>query len=236
MLFLSCTIILTIVGIIALAVYIQPRFIIKYLSKRNRDVIFRFNTCKKIIALTIDDVPTENTKNVLDVLKKYNVKATFFVIGSQIEGNEHILQRIRDEGHELGNHTWENKTSLFLNSADLRNQIRNVDTLIHGDSKPKIKWFRPGFGYYNARLLRVVKKCGYFTVLGDVYCHDYYIPLPTLNSFFITQRVRSGSIIILHDLDHSVVTLETILPKLKQDGYTLTTLTGLAFSRTVNTV
>ena len=74
-------------------VYIQPRFIVQWISNRYPDVIFNFNVKSRMIALTIDDGPSNNTPHVLDILKKHDVKATFFVIGSQIAGNEHIIQR-----------------------------------------------------------------------------------------------------------------------------------------------
>lgn len=134
---------------------------------------------------------------------------------------------MRNEGHELGNHTWYNKTSLLLSSEELSRQICELDKILFTGKEPKIKWFRPGFGYYNSRILQVVRDCGYRTVLGDVYPHDYYLPFPILNGYFITSRVRPGSIVILHDLDYSVKTLDIILPELKKKGYTITTLSGL---------
>ena len=109
-------------------------------------------------------------------------------------------------------------------------QIKAVDSLIH-DKSTRMKFFRPGFGYFNNRLLRVVKKSGYQTVLGDVYPHDYYIPIPALNAYFITKRARPGSIIVLHDLEHSLTTLNKIIPKLKQENLVVTTLSKLATAR-----
>jgi peptidoglycan/xylan/chitin deacetylase (PgdA/CDA1 family) len=137
------------------------------------------------------------------------------------------LQRIREEGHELGNHTMQNKTSLFLSSKELSRQILTVDAIIHAEGQPKMKWFRPGFGYYNARLLQVAKDCGYNVALGDVYPHDYYLPFPNLNAKFVMRKIKPGSVIILHDLDHCVETLEHILPALNKLGYAVTTLSSL---------
>ncbi len=139
------------------------------------------------------------------------------------------LVRILDDGHELGNHTMYNKTSLFLSNKELESQIQTLDAIIHPNDQPKTKWFRPGFGYYNKRLLGIVERCGYSTALGDVYPHDYYLPFPKLNAFFVLNKVQPGSIVILHDLDHTVDALEQILPALQKTGYavgSLSTITG----------
>lgn len=82
------------ISIVLFAVYIQPRFVVRYLAKTYPAVLFNVNTDSKFVALTIDDGPSSKvTPQILDTLKKYNVKATFFLIGSQIAGNEKVLQR-----------------------------------------------------------------------------------------------------------------------------------------------
>jgi peptidoglycan/xylan/chitin deacetylase (PgdA/CDA1 family) len=81
------------VVLLALIVYAPPKFIIDLLANRDPNVLFRVKTNKKIVGLTIDDGPSENTPNILRVLKKYNVKATFFVIGSQIENHRDVIKQ-----------------------------------------------------------------------------------------------------------------------------------------------
>ncbi|KAL0491797.1 chitooligosaccharide deacetylase [Acrasis kona] len=217
--------------IIAVLIYIQPTFVLDFLSRRDPEVIFRFKTEEKVVALTIDDGPSSlMTLRILGRLRDYGVKATFFLIGGQVPTNEDVLLRLRKGGHELGNHTMKNKTSLMLSSDELKEQIRNMDNILFPPevNRPLIKWFRPGFGYYNKRMIRDVTECGMRLVLGDVYPHDYYLPFPYLNSLYILKSVRPGSVIILHDLPETLKTLDYILPALRSMGYKVTTLSNLA--------
>ena len=83
----------------------------------------------RYIALTIDDVPSPQTASILNSLQKYSSTATFFIIGNQIQGHEDILQRMINEGHELGNHCWSDEKSLFRSLPELADQIMRVEAL-----------------------------------------------------------------------------------------------------------
>lgn len=83
---------------------------------------------KKVMALTFDDGPNEETEKLLDILKEQNVKATFFLVGSQIAGREHIIQRIVAEGHDIGNHEW-------AQEGELSSDIKNYDKYLYGPRK-----------------------------------------------------------------------------------------------------
>jgi peptidoglycan/xylan/chitin deacetylase (PgdA/CDA1 family) len=218
---------------VAFSVYIQPRWAISLLQKIYPDVLFKIKTKKKIIALTIDDGPTATlTPQILDLLEQHNCKCTFFLIGSQIikDGNEKLLERMRKEGHELGNHTWEDVASRKLPIDELEKQIKRVDKLLFPNTQDVSKVFRPGHGRFTKEMVETAKSLGYRTVLGSVYPFDPQFKNVTINSTFVEKRVHPGAIIILHDgatRTHTIPTLQRVLPKLKEMGYEVTTVTEL---------
>ena len=139
--------------------YLQPKVVLTWLSAQNPDVLYFVNTDIKVVALTIDDAPhAAVTPLLLDVLKKYSAHATFFVIGGNIPGNEKLLDRMRTEGHEIGNHLAKDFPSIFLDKKEFEDQLVRVDTLINPGSANK--WFRPGSAFYTAGMIKLAKKCG----------------------------------------------------------------------------
>ena len=85
-------------------VYKPPEVLLRYFQHRWPDVLWRVSTSSKIVALTIDDAPSEYTNEIMQILKSHNASATFFIIGSQVAGNEKTLQDLVKNGNELGNH------------------------------------------------------------------------------------------------------------------------------------
>jgi len=135
-------------------VYFQPRAAMRHVAQMFPRVVWSFETSEKVVALTIDDAPTKHTAVILDILKQYNVRATFFVIGSYatstratnmrniaavvapangacvapkcLEQDTAILHRMLAEGHEIGNHTWTNRGSVFMSAKSFEKSF--VDT------------------------------------------------------------------------------------------------------------
>ncbi len=194
---------LGLVALSGLSVYLQPRFIIALLSRAYPEVVFTVSTKEKIIALTIDDAPTsKDTPQILDILKQYDVKATFFCIGHNIvhaDPSRDILARMHHEGHELGNHMMLDAPSYQLSEEEFTKQLLEVDCLLeeitHGSNggtpseiplnNTASKWFRPGHGFFTRKMVDTALKHGYKTALGDCYPHDPAIALSSVNSFCI---------------------------------------------------
>ena len=84
--------------------YKPPEFLLRYFQRRWPDVLWHVSTSSKVVALTIDDAPSEYTPEIMQILEEYNANATFFVIGSQAVGHEETLQDLVKNGNELGNH------------------------------------------------------------------------------------------------------------------------------------
>jgi peptidoglycan/xylan/chitin deacetylase (PgdA/CDA1 family) len=230
---------LVVVGLlltIALIVYRPPALVIRYFQRRWPDVLWEIPTRDKVIALTIDDGPSEYTSRILDVLRANGATATFFVIGSHMKGREGFVKRMVQEGHELGNHAMHDEPSYKLANAELTAQIREVDEMIENIysacqvSRPG-RLFRPGSGFFSSRMRKTVRAMGYRLALGGIYPHDPQVPFWRLNGWHIRSLLRPGAIVISHDgRQRTVPMLESLLPHLRRKGYRVTTVTEVLAS------
>lgn len=224
---------LIIVGLISL-IWRPPAALIQYLQQRYPDVVWEHSNVKgRVIALTIDDGPSNYTQDILDILQANEATATFFAIGSHMSGNEEVLQQLLMNGHELGNHAVYDEPSWRLSSDELSTQIQAVDRQIgalygaSGLPHPR-RYFRPGSGFFTSRMRALVSDLGYTLVLGSIYPHDAQIRSARLNAWHIMSLLRPGAIIICHDgRAWTAPMLRHILPKIKRRGYRVVSLTEL---------
>lgn len=214
-------------------IYKPPNTLIRYFQHRWPDVLWHAPTVEKVIALTIDDAPSEFTGPILDVLKENDAYATFFVIGGQVAGREETLKDMVRSGMELGNHAMHDEPSRSLSPTQLDAEMRQVENHINTtyaslDLARPPRYFRPGSGFFSTRMRAQVKELGYRIVLGSIYPHDPQIPYPGVNARHVLSMVRPGGIVICHDRrGWTVPMLRKVLPELKTRGYTITTVTGL---------
>ncbi|KAI9050391.1 hypothetical protein LZ554_005556 [Drepanopeziza brunnea f. sp. 'monogermtubi'] len=196
----SLIILIILITCIVHLVYKPPTLIIRMLQHHNRKVIFHvpLPSSQRVVALTIDDAPSSETGKILDLLKAHSAKATFFVIGSQVAEHPGVVERIHAEGHELGNHAWTDDPSFKLPLTELSRQIREVEALLPPNENG-MKYFRPGSGWFNAKMQRTVEALGYRLALGSVYPHDPQIHKPKWNARHVLSMVKPGSVVIMHD-------------------------------------
>ncbi|MCB1163812.1 MAG: chitin deacetylase family protein [Candidatus Krumholzibacteriia bacterium] len=229
----AAALLLLLVGAPALVIF-PPRPLLDAVAKANPEVLFYVDTERPVVALTLDDGPdAQVTPRVLDLLARYGVHATFFLIGDRVPGNEALLARMRAEGHELANHMAHDEPSIGLSPVEFAHQLAEVDSLIGGgdEGAPGGHWLRPGSGWFNDRMIEQLETRGYRLALGSVYPHDLLLKSPALIADFVKERVFPGSVIILHDGDgqpgRTVDVLERVLPDLVARGYRFLTLTEL---------
>jgi peptidoglycan/xylan/chitin deacetylase (PgdA/CDA1 family) len=157
---------------------------------------------KKGLCLTFDDGPhPEHTPQVLDILASHNLKATFFVIGKQIEGNEAILQRMVAEGHVIGNHTWShsNMTAMMLEST-VDKEIKQTNEAIFKACGVKPIIFRPPFGVTNPRIGKAIKSNLMHSIGWDIRSYDTTAKsTDQLKTRILKEVDRGGSILLMHD-------------------------------------
>ena len=219
----------TLAGLL-LVVYFQPRWLLNSVARSSPGVFYFLRTQERVVALTIDDAPHPVvTPRILDVLRQNGAHATFFVIGDHARGNQAILERMRWEGNELGNHLEHEYPSIRLKPTKFEEELRAVDEVIRPAAATK--WFRPGSGWYNERMLIQGRRQGYRCALGSVYPFDTLVRSEWLIGWYIRSQVFPGAVIILHDGKgdrmRSVRVLSKILPDLKRLGYEVVTLSEL---------
>ena len=168
-----------------------PRFL-QQLFKKN--VEFRQNTKEKVIFLTFDDGPVpEVTNKVLEILKRYNAKATFFCVGDNIRKYPECYQSLLDQGHSVGNHTMYHSNGLRTTFEDYKTNVEECEALC------KSNLFRPPYGRITKKQLRYVKSKGYRIILWTVISFDYnkkYSPALCLKN---SLKLKAGDIILFHD-------------------------------------
>jgi peptidoglycan/xylan/chitin deacetylase (PgdA/CDA1 family) len=176
---------------------------------------------EKKIALTFDDGPSIYTLEVLELLKKYNAKATFFCIGKNIEKHPEILQKVIDEGHLVGNHSYSHSKFFdFYTEATIREELEKTDTLLEKFTLKKINFFRPPYGVTTPSIGRALKITGHKVIGWNIRSLDGGTKDQNLIFNRIIKRVSPGGIVLLHDTGlHSVLVLEQFLQFLQQNNY-----------------
>ena len=188
---------------------------------------------KKVIALTFDDGPhPEQTPKVLDVLEKYGAKGTFFVIGKNIAGNEAVVRRILDDGHEIGNHTYTHPLRSGSSDALLEEAAKTTELLESTfDYSPVL--FRPPGGNISGSMIESICASGYKCVLWSWRMDTRDWASPPVESVVQTvlRDVKFGDIILFHDnvygTSPTAEALEIILPELIERGYSFVTVSEL---------
>lgn len=196
--------------------FFPPRFLLKWIQSFTG--IRFFLDRPNCVAITIDDGPTEQTANILDILAKHRVKATFFCIGDAVSRNPIAFSRIIREGHQVGNHDWIDRVSAI--------SATEKDIIATSEITGAVQFFRPGSGLVTPRLWEMLKKLKLECVLGDSYGHDCQIASVWFQTLFLLWRCKSQSIIILHDKQNNNTSriLDNIIPVLKQRNLRFITL------------
>ena len=165
------------------------------------DIIRKKPAIGNKVVLTFDDGPSRDyTPQILKILAEKNVRATFFLVGAQVEKYPEVARQIVDEGHEVGNHTYGHITVPHAPPTQLTSQIMrtNLAILQHAGRYPQ--YLRPPRGLYDMRLRRIAMLLGQELVLWSVSSQDWH---PRTNSGIVAKRViertSSGDIILFHD-------------------------------------
>lgn len=183
---------------------------------------------KKIIALTFDDGPNENTLSILNILKKKNVKAIFFCIGKNIEKHPEILKRIVEEGHIVGNHSFSHSNFFdFYRKNCLIEEIRKTDALIENISGKKPQLFRPPYGVTNPSIRRALEVTKHKVIGWNIRSLDGILKNEKIIFARIKNRIAPGGIVLLHDTAHTLTILERLMLHLEENEYKVVSIEEL---------
>ena len=207
------------------------------LDKNIKDVLYNYDydlysnklidRNKPMVALTFDDGPNANTSRVLDILEKYNVKATFFVLGTNIKGYEDTILRMKELGMEIGNHMYSHKLMTRLTEEEITSEIKKVDDLVFDIINRYPTLIRPSYGTSNKRMLKIIDRP---VIIWDIDTLDWKYHNSTRISNKILDKVSDGDIVLMHDIYSATAnSLEITIPKLLDKGYQLVTVSELFY-------
>lgn len=183
----------------------------------------------KAIALTFDDGPrgeSDRTQKVLELLKKYNAHATFFVLGEKAVQNADILKQQIAQGCEIGNHSWNHKNLAKLSMKQVNKQYDKTAKAVKQLTGYDVKLLRPPYGAISQKMRKNLK---HPMVLWNVDTLDWLSKDPKKILKVVKKRVKDGDIILMHDIHPTTATaLEKVLPWLVQNGYDILTVSELA--------
>lgn len=184
---------------------------------------------EKKIALTFDDGPNEMTVAVLEVLKKYNAKATFFCIGKNIEKHSEILKETVNQGHTIGNHSYSHSSFFdFYNTTEVIAEIEKTNALITAVLGKKTTLFRPPYGVTNPAIRKALLVTKHKTIGWNIRSLDGIIKNKKFLFDRIIKRIKPGGIVLLHDTSiETVAVVEQLLSFLEKNNYSVVPLEEL---------
>ena len=192
----------------------------------------KIDKSKKMIALTFDDGPNYNTSKVIDVLNKYDIKATFFVLGSRAINNKDILKKMADSGMEIGNHTYNHLLLTKYDENKIRSEIEDTSEVIYSATKKKPKLLRPSYGSVNNKIKKVANMP---IIIWDIDTLDWKYHNSKRITSRVVNKVRDGDIILMHDIySASLNALSNIIPILQDNGYEFVTIDELFYYKGIS--
>lgn len=196
--------------------------------------VFNGSKNKKQIALTFDDGPDAHfTLEILDILKENDVSATFFVLGCNAEKYPKVLKRIKDEEHDIGNHSWSHKSFKKLSEEQIKNEIKETEKIIESVNESYLPLFRLPYGASNEKVGKMIHSLGYYDVRWSVDTEDWSGITPSEIMKRVEKQLYPGGIILMHcsgrrqSIENSVKTLPEIIKYVKGKGYEFVTISQL---------
>lgn len=186
------------------------------------------STTKKCISLTYDDGPGIHTPELLTILKRNKVHATFFVIGRNAARSPDTLKRAINDGHLIGNHSWNHPWLPTKSEKQILDELTQTNTIIQKYTNKPVRYARPPYGAIDNKTYRVYKSLSLSAVFWSVDTRDW----ADRNASIVCNRVvagaRSGGIVILHDIHQSTVqATQCIIDNLKKRNYSFVTVDEL---------
>ncbi|GAB1307895.1 polysaccharide deacetylase family protein [Urechidicola sp. KH5] len=190
-----------------------------------KNLLWRLTTSEKVIYLTFDDGPEPTiTPWVLNILKKYNAKATFFCIGKNVNAHPTIFQQIVKDEHGIGNHTYNHRNGWKTKTSNYLQNILRAEQVIGQEVLKKSKLFRPPYGKIKPSQIKQIEKEGFTVVMWDVISADFDKTISPERCYQnVITNTSNGSIIVFHDSlkaeERMKYSLKKVLEKYSKEGY-----------------
>lgn len=193
--------------------------------------IYSVATDKKQVAISFDAAwGADKTKAIVDVLKEYDVNATFFLVGFWVDENEELVKMLADEGIEIGTHSENHPDMVKLDGETMKNELVSSSQKIEKLTGKKVELFRAPFGSYNDELISKADELGLKTIQWDVDTLDWKGLTASQMCARVVDNVKNGSIILMHNNSDNIIDgLKLILERLTMQGYEITSVGELIY-------
>lgn len=198
----------------------------------NRELpIYCVDTAEKKIAISFDAAwGADYTESLLKILKNYNVKTTFFLVGFWVDKYPEMVKRIDEEGHEIGNHSSRHPHMSQLSKEQIIQELSNTSEKIEAITKKKVALFRPPFGDYNNMLIETSRGMGIQVIQWDVDSLDYKDYGADAIVKKVLSKVKNGSIVLFHNnATYTKDALPIILENLQKENYKIVPVSELIY-------
>jgi polysaccharide deacetylase family sporulation protein PdaB len=224
--------VLSIIMIVGLGIKVLPNPVTVSNMGRKRELpIYCVDTEDMKVSLTFDAAwGNESTQVILDILAKYNVKATFFMTGKWVGKYPEDVKRIAEAGHDLGNHSENHKQMSQLSREQCIDEIMKVHKRVKELTGIEMTLFRAPYGDYNNNLIGVARECGYYTIQWDVDSLDWkdYGVNSIIKEVVENKHLGKGSIILMHNgARYTPAALESIIKGLQDKNYQIVPVSQL---------
>lgn len=212
--------------------YIFEKINNDYYTSINDIVLNNNDNSVKYVALTFDDGPNYNTSKVIDLLNKYNAKATFFVMGKNIKNNELVLKKMVESGMEIGNHTYNHLLLTKYNTSKINEEINTTSELIYDVIGMYPTLFRPSYGAVNKKIKGI---SNYPIIIWNIDTLDWKYKNSKRIANTILTKIDNNDIILMHDIYKSTLNaLDIVLPILINNNYKLVTVSELFYYNNIS--
>lgn len=197
------------------------------MESANEEMVVSNNNSRKVVAITFDDGPHyKNTHKLLEELRKRNVKASFFLVGERIPGNEDIVLMMHRDGHVIGNHTYTHQKLTEISEENVIKEIVETNKMINSITGRDVEYIRPPCGSWSEELLYVVDMT---PVFWNVDPRDWCTRNVNEIVENVVNNVEDGDIILFHDIyESSVVAALEVIDILSDRGYEFVTVSEIA--------
>jgi peptidoglycan-N-acetylglucosamine deacetylase len=188
----------------------------------------------KQLALTFDDGPNDpHTLKLLEVLASHNVRATFFLIGRYVRQRPDLVRDLVKARHIIGNHTFTHPLLIFQSEAEIRKQLSDCSAALNDVIGGHSNLFRPPFGGRRPAVLRIARELALEPVMWNVTGYDWNAPPAAEIEAKLTQQIRGGDVILLHDGGHkqmgadrsqTVIAVDHLIARYRNEGYEFVTI------------
>ena len=191
--------------------------------------IYNVKTEEKKIAISFDAAwGNEETQSLIDILKQYNVKTTFFVVGAWVDKYPESVKALSDAGHEVCNHSNTHPHMPKLSGEDMKKQISACNEKVKSVTGKSPALFRPPYGDYNNTVVKSVQELNMYPIQWDVDSLDWKNPTPQQITERVTSKVKPGSIVLFHNgAKNTPAALPSVLKTLQSQGYSIVPVSQL---------